>query len=84
MPSHKHREKRLRQSERRNVENTHVKTKIKSLTKKLAAETTPEGKQATMSAAASAIDKAAKSGAIHKRTAARKISRLAKKANKTA
>ena len=39
-------------------------------------------KEAAVVAAVSAIDKAASKGVLHKNTAARKISRMAKRANK--
>ncbi len=46
-----------------------------------AAEATVEQKQMTLKAAQATIDKAAKKGVIHKKTAARKISRLTKRLN---
>ena len=84
MPAHKHRVKRLRQSVKRNEHNTQIKSKIKTLTKKIEAEEMQEAKQAKVREAVSVIDKAAKKGVLHKRTAARKISRLVKQATTTA
>lgn len=45
------------------------------------AENSTEAMTTPLKAAQSVIDKAAKKGVLHKRTAARKISRLAKLAN---
>lgn len=84
MPAHKHRSKSLRQAKKRNARNSDVKTKIKTLTKKVVSAETPEAVQKELNAAVSTIDKAAKKGVIHKRAAARRVSRLAKKANRTA
>jgi len=84
MPAHKHRSKSLRQANKRHARNSDVKTKIKSLTKKVISAETPEAAQKDLKVAISTIDKATKKGIIHKRTAARRVSRLAKKANKSA
>ncbi len=84
MPSHKHREKSIRQDEKRQARNKQVKSKVKTLTKKVRADIVSENSEGIttdLRNAVSAIDKAAKKGTIHKRTASRKISRLAKAAN---
>lgn len=84
MPSHKHREKSIRQDVKRQARNKQVKSKVKTLTKKVRADIVSENSEGIttdLRNAVSAIDKAAKKGTIHKRTAARKISRLAKAAN---
>lgn len=47
----------------------------------MGAEASSDQKKAQLTAAQSIIDKAAKKGVIHKKTAARKISRLAKLTN---
>ena len=84
MANHKSAIKRARQNELRRLRNKSVKTRIKTIVKDIrstAAETSGEDMSAKFNAAQSAIDKASKKSVIHKRTAARKISRLAKLAN---
>lgn len=84
MANHKSAIKRARQNELRRLRNKSVKTRIKTIVKDLrspAAETSGEDMSAKISAVQSAIDKASKNGVIHKRTAARKISRLTKLGN---
>jgi small subunit ribosomal protein S20 len=84
MPSHKHREKSIRQDVKRQARNSQVKSKLKTLTKKVRADVesgNSEGVTTNLRNAVSAIDKAAKKGTIHKRAASRRISRLAKAAN---
>ena len=49
----------------------------------MGADATSEQKKAQLTAAQSIIDKAAKKGVIHKKTAARKVSRLAKLTHST-
>lgn len=86
MPSHKHRLKKIRQDEKRQARNKQVKSKIKTITKKVksAAESGEQNIDSLVSNAASAIDSAATKGVIHKRAAARRVSRLAKLKNKIA
>ena len=87
MPSHKHRLKKIRQDEKRHAKNKQVKSKIKTLTKKVksVAEAGEKNEvEKLVSVAASAIDTAATKGIIHKRAAARRVSRLAKLKNKIA
>lgn len=84
MANHKSAIKRARQNELRRLRNKSVKTRIKTIVKDLrlsAAEKSGEDMSAKIRTVQSAIDKASKKGVIHKRTAARKISRLAKLAN---
>jgi len=74
--------KRNRQNERRRVRNQAVRTRLKSEAKSV--RTTAEGgdQQAVaeqLQRAARLLDKAAAKGAIHKRTAARRKSRLARR-----
>lgn len=74
--------KRNRQNERRRVRNQAVRTRLKSEAKKV--RTTAEGGDQESAAgqlrrAAQLLDKAASKGAIHKRTAARRKSRLARR-----
>jgi small subunit ribosomal protein S20 len=84
LANHKSAEKRARQNEKRQVRNKAVKTRIKHATKSVrlsAGEASKEAALAKLNAAQSIIDKAAKKGVIHKKTAARKISRLSKLVN---
>ena len=81
MANHKSALKRARQSEDRRLRNKAVKTRVKNVTKDVLAATA-ETAADDLKAAQSAIDKAAKKGVIHGRTAARKISRLTKIAAK--
>jgi len=83
--NHKSALKRARQNEIRRMRNKSSKTRVKSVVKEVraAAESGEgaEGLQTQLNEAKSAIAKAAKSGVIHKRTAARKVSRLTKLVN---
>ena len=84
LANHKSAEKRARQNEKRRLRNKAVKTRIKHITKDVrlaSAETSKEAAVAKMDAAQALIDKAVKKGVIHKKTAARKISRLSKLVN---
>jgi len=84
LANHKSAEKRARQNEKRRVRNKAVKTRVKHATKEVrrtAAETSKEEALAKLKAAQSIINKAHKKGVVHKKTAARKISRLAKLVN---
>lgn len=84
MPNIKSAIKRVKTSEARNAQNTTAKSAMRTAVKKVEAAVTlndaPAAKEA-FSAAASKLDKAAAKGLIHKNAAARKKSRLAKKAN---
>jgi len=83
LANHKSAEKRARQNTKRRLRNKSVKTRIKHVTKDVnlaAGEASKEAALGKLAAAQSAIDKAAKKGVIHKRTAARKISRLSRSA----
>ena len=81
MANHKSALKRARQSEIRRLRNKAVKTRIKNVTKalRLAVSENSEDAVDKLNTAKSVIDKASKKGVIHKRTAARKISRLSKR-----
>ena len=84
MANHKSALKRARQNEIKRIRNRAVKTRVKKVVKniRLALE---EGSSDTakdqLNTSKSVIDKAAKKGVIHKKTAARKISRLSKRLN---
>ena len=83
MANHKSALKRAGQNERRRLRNKAVQTRVKNVVKdvRLAVAEKSEDTAARLNAAKAAIDKAAKKGVLHKNTAARKISRLAKAAN---
>ncbi|OIK16616.1 30S ribosomal protein S20 [Bacillus sp. MUM 116] len=84
MPNIKSAIKRVKTSEARNAQNTTAKSAMRTAVKKVeAAVTTNDAATAKEAfvAAASKLDKAAAKGLIHKNAAARKKSRLAKKAN---
>ncbi len=86
MANHKSAVKRARQNELRRLRNKAVKTRIKSIVKEVrssAGDASGVDGRVKLNAAQSIIDKASKKGVIHKRTAARKISRLSKLANST-
>ena len=81
MANHKSAEKRNRQNKIRNARNTHIRSTMRSLVKKLRiaiADGDMETAKATLEKAIPYIDKAATKGVIHKATASRKIGRLAK------
>lgn len=76
--------KRARQSERRRLRNARVKSIIKTFSKKIikaVEEKNLEEAQKALTTAMPIIQKAASKNVIHKKTAARKISRLARKVN---
>lgn len=76
--------KRARQAEKHRLGNRAVKTAIKTIAKKVEAAVNAKNKEEARKALVEAeeiISKAASKGVIHKNTASRKISRLAKFAN---
>lgn len=84
MANHKSALKRARQNETQRLRNKAVKTRVKNVVKNVrlaVGNPSDETKRAELISAQSAIGKAAKKGVIHKRTAARKISRLTKRVN---
>lgn len=87
MANHKSAFKRYIQSEKRKARNRSVKSALATAVKKARAEIT--AKTATpvtgmVQAAVKVLASAASKGVLHKRTAARRISRLMKSANKAA
>jgi small subunit ribosomal protein S20 len=82
--NHKSALKRARQNVVRQLRNRSVKSRVKTEVKavRAALKTDPAKVADTLKNAQSVIDKAAKKGVIHKRTAARKISRLTKQIRK--
>lgn len=85
MANHKSALKRAKQSETKRLRNKTAKTRIKNVVKEVrqAAAESSDRSSSHLNAAKSAIDKAVKKGVVHKRTAARKISRLAKLVNQS-
>jgi small subunit ribosomal protein S20 len=84
LANHKSAEKRTRQNEKRRMRNKTLKTRIKHLTKDVRLSSSAGSQEAALTklaATKSIIDKAAKKRIIHKKTAARKISRLSKLIN---
>jgi small subunit ribosomal protein S20 len=78
--------KRNKQNETRRERNKAVKSALRTSTKKVQTAVTggdTDAAVATQREAARALDKAASKGVLHKRTAARKKSRLAKQVNAT-
>ena len=81
MANHKSALKRAMQSEIRRMRNKSIKTSTKKLIKEIRLSLNEDSGEMTLkklNTAQSLIDKAAKKGVIHKKTAARKISRLSK------
>lgn len=84
MANHKSEEKRIRSSERKRQNNRRIKSILKTREKLLLKELENKDKADTkksLNYIFSIIDKAKKSGVLHKNTANRKKSRLALKAN---
>lgn len=84
MANHPSALKRSRQNLKRRFRNKSVKTRVKKLTKQVRLavnENSAEAAGAQLNTAKSVIDNASKKGVIHRKTAARKISRLSKFVN---
>ena len=84
MANHKSALKRARQNEVRRIRNKATKTRIKNIVKDVRLDVSEKSKESALTkldTAKSIIDKAAKKGVIHKKTASRKISRLSKNVN---
>ncbi|WP_223644978.1 30S ribosomal protein S20 [Corallococcus sp. EGB] len=85
MANTKSAEKRYRQSQKRRARNVNVRTTVKDAVKSAReAIASKDGAKTTdaLKAASKTLNKAASKGVLHKRTAARRISRLAKAAAK--
>ena len=84
MPNIKSQKDRVVQARKENMHNKAIKSNLKTVVKKADAAIAAGAadKEAAVVAAVSAIDKAASKGVLHKNTAARKVSRMAKRANK--
>jgi len=84
LASHKSALKRSRQNEIKRLRNKAVKTSVKNIVKEVRHAVSENSRDAALKkldTAKSKIDNAAKKGVIHKKTAARKISRLSKHIN---
>jgi len=75
--------KRMKTDAKRQARNNYVKKTIKTMSKQMLADQTPEARQELLSKLYAQLDKAAKKGVIHSRTASRRKSRLADYVNKT-
>jgi small subunit ribosomal protein S20 len=76
--------KRARQNEKRRLRNKSLKTRIKNIVKDVRLAVSEQSNKAALTKldiAKSTIDKAAKKGVIHRKTASRKISRLSRLIN---
>jgi len=74
--------KRMKTDTKRAARNNYVKSTIRTLSKKIHSETSAEEKEQILSELYSQLDKAAKKGVIHPRTASRRKARLADYVNK--
>ncbi len=77
MPNSASPRKRLRQDKKRAARNNFVKSTINTLSKKMVSDLPIEEKKQLLVELYSKLDKAAKKGVIHKRTASRRKARLA-------
>lgn len=82
MPNTKQCAKRLRQDKKKQARNNFVKRTIKTLGKKMKSDIPVEEKENLIKTVYSEIDRAVKKGVIHKRTAARRKSRITNYLNK--
>ncbi|MEF9865769.1 MAG: 30S ribosomal protein S20 [Oscillospiraceae bacterium] len=84
MPNIKSQKDRVIQSEKETLHNKAIKSNLKTVVKKANAAIAAGAadKNDAVKAATAVIDKAAGKGVLHKNTAQRKVSRLAKRANK--
>jgi small subunit ribosomal protein S20 len=73
----------MKTDKKRAARNNYVKRTIRTLTKQLQTEPTVEAKENMLSKLYSQLDKAAKKGVIHSRTASRRKARLAEVLNKS-
>ena len=82
MPNIKSQNDRVIQSKKENLHNKAVKSNLKTVVKKADAAIAAGSDNAeAVKTAVSTIDKAVKKGVLHKNAAARKISKLMKRAN---
>lgn len=86
MPNIKSQKDRVIQAKKEALHNKAIKSNLKTVVKKADAAIAGNSadKDAAIKAAVSAIDKAQAKGVLHKNTASRKVSRMARRANKAA
>jgi small subunit ribosomal protein S20 len=81
-------EKRIRQNEKSRKHNTEIKSSLKTaakkVIKKISASSNPEETKENFKQFVKRIDTAVRKGVVHKKNAARKKSRLAKRMNSVA
>ncbi len=82
MPQHKSPIKRMKTDAKRQARNNYVKRTLRTLDKQIRTDMTPEEKEVLLNKVYSQLDKAAKKGVIHKRTASRRKARVAALVNK--
>ncbi|NLW18983.1 MAG: 30S ribosomal protein S20 [Candidatus Cloacimonetes bacterium] len=83
MPNTKSPMKRMKTDAKRRARNNYVKRTIRTLDKQLRTDMPAEEKEVLLNKLYSQLDKAAKKGVIHKRTASRRKARLAAYVNKS-
>ncbi len=84
MPHHKSAEKRVRTNERDRKRNTTVKSEVRTVTRRLRESAGSEKAPSALREVQSVLDNATRKGVLHKRTADRKKSRLARLVNRMA
>jgi len=87
LANHKSAIKRIKQNQKRNERNTHVKSTLKTYIKRVreaAATKDVAAAREALSAAIPVVDGAATKGVIHRATASRNVSRLTKLVNSLA
>ena len=77
MPQYKSPIKRMKTDAKRQARNNYVKRTLRTLDKQIRTDMTPEEKENLLNKVYSQLDKAAKKGVIHKRTASRRKARVA-------
>lgn len=81
MPIHRSVLKRARQAAKRRSRNIATKSRIKTFTKRVLEQQDKESAKKALKELYSVIDKAVKKGVLHRNTAGRKKSRIAKRVN---
>lgn len=86
MPNIKSQKDRVIQAKKEALHNKAIKSNLKTVVKKAdaAIASNAADKDVLVKAAVSAIDKARSKGVLHRNTASRKVSRMARRANKAA
>jgi small subunit ribosomal protein S20 len=83
VPRIKSAKKRMRQAEKANAHNRAQRSQLRNAVKKVRSATTAEGATQAFQDAAKLLDRAGRKNLVHRNTAARQKSRLAKAAAKT-